>query len=83
MSWVNKEGVRRIRPKGRASSLFDFFFYFSFSITCIYLNIYIYIFFSEIIINSINNIKNLIFRIIVFKLKFIISNKLGFTHKNK
>jgi hypothetical protein len=81
MSWVNKEGVRRIRPKGRASSLFDFFLFFFFNYMYIFKYRYIYI--SEIIINSINNIKNLIFRIIIFKLKFIISNKLGFTHKNK
>lgn len=62
---VGEQGGRGIRPI-KAERHVHLKFVFSFSITCIYLNIYI------IIINYINNIKNLIFKIIVFKLKFII-----------
>jgi hypothetical protein len=44
---------------------------------------YIQKYFKKIIINSINIIlqKKLFFKINIFKIKFIILDKLGFTHK--
>lgn len=72
-------------PYAHVSTLGAFVFLF-FSVSflfIIYIYKYIQKYFKKIIINSINIIlqKKLFFKINIFKIKFIILDKLGFTHK--